>query len=59
MATTTGRRQTVKQDGSESAQDAREVVRDQIEALACRGAREMLMAALHDEVDAYLGRGRY
>ena len=34
-----------------------EVVADQVEPAA--GAREMLMAALNEEVDAYLGRGRY
>jgi transposase-like protein len=35
------------------------MVRDQLEELARQGAREMLMAALQDERDAYLGRGRY
>jgi transposase-like protein len=35
------------------------MVRDQVEALARSGAREMLMGALNEEVDAYLGRGRY
>jgi transposase-like protein len=49
----------VKQDDSDAADAAREVVQDQIEALARAGAREMLMAALNEEVDAYLGRGRY
>ena len=32
---------------------------DQLEALAREGARKMLMTALGDEVDGYLGRGRY
>ena len=36
-----------------------EVVADQLEMLAREGAREMLMTTLADEVDAYLGRGRY
>lgn len=36
-----------------------EVMADQLETLAREGAREMLMTTLADEVDAYLGRGRY
>ena len=36
-----------------------EVVADQLETLAREGARERLMTTLADEVDAYLGRGRY
>ncbi len=36
-----------------------EVAADQLEMLAREGAREMLMTTLADEVDAYLGRGRY
>jgi len=59
MATTTRRRQAVKQDDSQAAEAAGEVVRDQIEELARAGARDMLMAAMKEEVDAYLGRGRY
>lgn len=59
MATTTGRRQAVKQDDSQAAEAAGEFVRDQIEELARTGAREMLMAAMNEEVDGYLGRGRY
>ena len=59
MATTTRRRQAVKQDDSQAAEAAGEVVRDQIEELARTGARDMLMAAMNEEVDAYLGRGRY
>ncbi len=65
MATTTRRRRIVKSKQSqgvvdvESAESAVEVVRDQLETLACQGARLMLSAAMDDEVDAYLGRGRY
>ncbi|MFZ0544983.1 MAG: IS256 family transposase [Candidatus Promineifilaceae bacterium] len=55
MATTTRRRGVVKQDEGEAVQ----VVEDQIEALARQGARTMLMSALNEEVDAYLGRGAY
>lgn len=56
MATTTERPKKVKceEDG-----EASEVIQDQVEALARQGARQMLVAALNDEVDAYLGRGRY
>jgi len=36
-----------------------EVARDQLEVIAREGAREMLSKALSEEVDAYLGRGRY
>jgi transposase-like protein len=35
------------------------MARDQVEELARAGAREMLTAALNEEVDAYLGRSRY
>ncbi len=35
------------------------VVHDQLEELACAGAREMLTKALNEELDAYLGRDRY
>ncbi len=65
MATTTRRRRIVKSTKSQggvevvTAEGAVEVVRDQLEALACRGARLMLMGAMDDELDAYLGRGRY
>jgi len=56
MANKTNRRQKVKcpADG-----EAVEVVHDHLEELAREGAREMLMKALNEEVDAYLGRGRY
>ncbi len=49
----------VKSTDHEGADAAREVVADQLESLAREGAREMLMTALGEEVDAYLGRGRY
>ena len=49
----------VKPADHDGAGAAGEVVADQLEALAREGAREMLMTALGDEVDAYLGRGRY
>jgi transposase-like protein len=35
------------------------VVQDELEALVRQGARQMLMLALNEEVDSYLGRGRY
>ncbi len=39
--------------------EPQELVRDRLEALARDGARQMLMAALNEEVNAYLGRGHY
>lgn len=59
MATTAGRRGGVKRQDSDVVDQAGEIVRDQLEELARQGAREMLMAALKDERDAYLGRGPY
>ena len=59
MATTAGRRGGVKRQDSNAGEQAGEIVRDQLEELARQGAREMLMAALMDERDAYLGRGPY
>ena len=56
MATTTRRTGQVKQGEDGQGQ---EIVRDHLEALAREGARQMLMAALGEEVDDYLGRGRY
>lgn len=35
------------------------VIQDELEALVRQGARQMLMLALNEEVDSYLGRGRY
>jgi len=54
MATTTQIETKVKDEAA-----ARTVVEDQLEALARDGARELLTRALHEEVDMYLGRGRY
>ena len=59
MATTTGRGSSVKRQNAEAGDEARQVVRDQVEELARAGARQMLLAALNDEVDAYLQRERY
>jgi len=59
MATTTKRRRNVKRQDVQAAEEAREIVRDQLEDLARTGARAMLIVALNEEVDAYLGRGRY
>ncbi len=59
MATTTRYGRMVKAASSESAEEGQQEVHDQLEALARTGAREMLMGALNEEVDAYLGRGRY
>ena len=59
MATTAGRGSSVKRQNWEAGDEARQVVRDQIEELARAGARQMLLAALDDEVNAYLQRERY
>jgi transposase-like protein len=59
MATTTRRGSSVKRQDVQAAGEARETVRDRVEELARAGAQEMLMAALNEEVDAYLGRSRY
>ena len=59
MATTSGRRAGVKRQDSDAGDQAGEIVRDELEELARQGARQVLMAALKDERDAYLGRGRY
>jgi putative transposase len=59
MATTTRRRGSVKRQDVQAAEEAQGAVRDRIEELARIGAREMLMAALNEEVDTYLGRSRY
>jgi putative transposase len=56
------RRQTdeiVKRADQEATDRASGLVADQLELLARQGAREMLMTALHEEVETYLGRGRY
>jgi putative transposase len=59
MATTTRFRRVVKKQLEAETDSAAQVVGDQIEALARQGARTMLMAALGEEVDAYLGREAY
>lgn len=59
MATTTRRHGGVKRQDSDGGDEAWQVAQDQVEELARRGARQMLMAALGEEVDAYLGRARY
>lgn len=66
MATTTRRQRIVKKEpvgaGTRRLTDqpmAAQVVRDQLEALARQGATTILMVTLNEEVDAYLGRGRY
>lgn len=59
MATTTRGGESVKRQDGQAVAEAREIVRDQVEELARAGAQEMLMAALNEEVDAYLGRRRY
>jgi putative transposase len=54
-------RDGVKPGGSSmtNVASADAVVGDQLEALARHGAQAMLTAALNDEVDRFLGRGRY
>lgn len=66
MATATRRRRIVKEqaDGASperqvDASAALQAVSDQLEELARQGARTILMVTLNEEVDAYLGRGRY
>ena len=59
MATTTRRGFGVKRQEEEAGDEAQQIVRDQVEELARAGARQMLLAALDDEVHAYLQRERY
>ncbi len=59
MATTAGRGSSVKRQDPAAEREAVQVVGDQVEELARRGARQMLLAALEDEVNAYLQRDRY
>lgn len=59
MATRRQSERIVKRADQEAADAAGQVVADQLEELARQGAREMLMTALNEEVEAYLGRGRY
>ena len=56
MSNRTNHRRKVKCEGDG---EGMVVVHDHLEELAREGAREMLMEALNEEVDAYLGRGRY
>ncbi len=53
MATTPERRHGVKRQRADGGAEAGEVVRDQFEEFGRQGARQMLMAALQDERDAY------
>ena len=53
MGTTAVRRVAVKQ---QDAGEAGQVVVDHLEELARQGARQMLVEALQEEVEAYLGR---
>ncbi len=59
MATTARRGSSVKRQDDEAADEAGQLVRDQVEELARAGARQMLLAALEDEVNVYLQRERY
>lgn len=59
MATTAGRGSSVKRQDEGAGDEARQVVRDQVEELARRGAQQMLLAALEEEVNVYLQRDRY
>jgi len=59
MATTTERGGVCKRRDERAWDEARQVVGDQVEELARQGARQMLMVAMKEEVDGYLGRGRY
>jgi len=59
MASRIDRRGKVKARQQADAGAAQVVVRDHLEELARDGARRMLTEALNEEVDAYLGRGRY
>jgi len=43
----------------EDAAESRPVVTDQLEELARQGARQILVTALQEEVETYLGRDRY
>ena len=59
MASTTRSQRIVKEQLEAERDSAPQLVGDQIEALAREGARAMLMSALNEEVDGYLGRGAY
>ncbi len=59
MATTARLGSSVKRQDHEAEDEARQTVRDQVEELARAGARQMLLAALEDEVSGCLQRDRY
>jgi hypothetical protein len=59
MATTPGRGSSVKRQDEAAGDEAVQVVRDQVEELARRGAQQMLLSALEEEVNHYLQRDRY
>jgi len=59
MATTARSGSSVKRQDYEAGDEAGQVVRDRGEELARAGARQMLLAALEDEVNGYLQRERY
>lgn len=59
MGTTAGRGSSVKRRDQAAREEAVQVVGDQVEELARLGARQMLLAALEDEVNVYLGRDRH
>lgn len=56
MVSTAVRRTAVKQRDADAAS---QVVVDHLEELARQGARQMLVTALQEEVETYLGRDRY
>lgn len=56
MVSTAVRRTAVKQRDADAAS---QVVVDHLEELARQGARQMLVTALQEEVEMYLGRDRY
>jgi putative transposase len=59
MANRIDRRGNVKACEQVGPGEAQGVIRDHLEELARDGARRILTEALTEEVDAYLGRGRY
>jgi hypothetical protein len=67
MATATEPKASVKRVAVQAAVEAEaraagaagQVIRDQVEELARLGARQMLLAALEDEVNVYRQRDRY
>lgn len=53
------RRTTTSMGGEPTAASVGALVRSSLEDLVRAGAREMLRRALEEEVEAFLGRGRY